>query len=105
MAEPQANKPPRQPKPSPPPHEPPPASSYTSCEAEFERLRPLEPIPDKLRSEAGTAKFFDEASRQLRCVGAFVILVKIDRQGLAVPRYTDDAGLAYALKGYIYTYT
>ncbi|RCV15305.1 hypothetical protein SETIT_3G047400v2 [Setaria italica] len=73
-------------------------SGSGGCEFAFDMLHPLDPIR-KIRSEAGTVDYFDEANQQLLCAGAFFIPVVIDYRGLVLPRYANGGVLALAQQG------
>jgi hypothetical protein len=65
------------------------ASRSSGCEFAFERLQPVDPLP-KMRAEAGTLEYFNDANQQLRCAGVFMVHVDVDNRGLLLPRYTNN---------------
>ncbi|KAL5211840.1 hypothetical protein ABZP36_022687 [Zizania latifolia] len=69
-----------------------------SRDCRFDRLQAFEPLR-KVRSEAGVTEYFDENNEQFHCTGTFVIRRVIEPQGLLVPRYSNNHGMAYIIQG------
>ncbi|CAN6331264.1 unnamed protein product [Urochloa humidicola] len=74
------------------------SSSATGCEFAFDRLQPLHPL-QKLRAEAGTVEYFNDANQQFACAGVFFIRVIVGYRGLVLPRFTNGGALTFAVQG------
>ncbi|KAK8458468.1 hypothetical protein SEVIR_3G383500v4 [Setaria viridis] len=74
------------------------ASSSSSCEFAFDRLRPLDPLPE-VRAEAGTLQYFDDPNQQLTCAGVFFVRIVVDDRGLVLPRFNDGGTLIFTVQG------
>jgi hypothetical protein len=74
------------------------SSSSSGCEFAFDRLQPVDPLP-KMRAEAGTLEYFNDANQQLRCAGVFMVHVVVDNRGLLLPRFTNGGALYFIVQG------
>uniref|UniRef100_K3ZD60 Cupin type-1 domain-containing protein n=2 Tax=Setaria italica TaxID=4555 RepID=K3ZD60_SETIT len=75
------------------------ASSSSSCEFAFDRLRPLDPLPEVIRAEAGTLQYFDDPNQQLTCAGVFFVRIVVDDRGLVLPRFNNGGTLIFTVQG------
>ncbi|TVU43540.1 hypothetical protein EJB05_10019, partial [Eragrostis curvula] len=61
-------------------------------------LRALEPTR-RVESEAGATEFYDERDAQLSCAGLSAARIRIQRNGLMLPSYSNSPRLVYVLQG------